>query len=329
MDRSPRAKLKDVAEAADVSISTVSRVFSNPDRISPATVLHVKQVAERLRFTPNVVARALITGVGANIGLVVPDITNPYMTHLLKAAQGRSRSSDIGILVADTDDNARIERDVAEHLSAQSRGLILCAPRMSAANITSLADRVPVVITDRLVKGVASVVAESGPALEEIVDGLVEQGHECLAYLPGPKQSWADRQRRRAIANRAQKSGVELCVLPATHATYADGVAAADALVSSGATAVLAFDDVLAAGLVEGLRRSGRRVPDDISVIGHDDLLAELVAPGLTSVRSHSDRIGRLAVELLLAANGEVPQPDSVIVHAEVVHRASVSPPRG
>jgi DNA-binding LacI/PurR family transcriptional regulator len=325
-DRTAPTKLKDVAQAAGVSISTVSRVFTNPERLSPATVQHVREVASRLRFSPNLMARALITGVAANIGLIVPDITNPYMTTLLKAAQGRSRSSGVGVLVADTDDSAEIERQVADQLARQSRGLILCAPRMSSAHIREVAELIPVVLINRVVKGVPSVVTDSEPALGELVERLSGLGHRRLSYLPGPSGSWANRQRLKALTERSAAAGVELVVLPDTLATYPDGIAAAEAVVQSEATAVFAFDDVLASGLIEGLRRQGRRVPDDVSVVGHDDVLAELVQPGLTTVAGQSDRVGRLAMERLLDPDGEQDREVSIAIRATAVYRGSTGP---
>lgn len=325
-DRTSPTKLKDVAEAAGVSISTVSRVFSNPERLSPATVRHVREVAAQLRFSPNVLARALKRGVAANVGLIVPDITNPYMTSLLKAAQGRSRSSGVGVLVADTDDNAEIERQVAEQLARQSRGLILSAPRMSAPHIREIAATIPVVLVNRVVGGVPSVVTDSESALGELVLHLRELGHRRIAYLPGPPGSWANRQRLKAVTGRAQEAGLELSVLDGAAATYPDGIAAAGRVIDSGVTGVIAFDDVVASGLIEGLRRQGRRVPDDVSVVGHDDILAELVQPGLTTVAGHSDRVGRLAMQRLLDPEGEQDRETSIVVSATAIYRGSTGP---
>jgi DNA-binding LacI/PurR family transcriptional regulator len=115
-------------------------------------------------------------------------------------------------------------------------------------------------------------------------------------------------------------------VLPETLATYPDGIAAAEAVLQSEATAVFAFDDVLASGLIEGLRRQGRRVPDDVSVVGHDDVLAELVQPGLTTVAGQSDRVGRLAMERLLDPDGEQDREVSIAIRATAVYRGSTGP---
>lgn len=328
-DRTSPTRLKDVAEAAGVSISTVSRVFSNPERLSPATVQHVREIAAQLRFKPNVVARALKRGIAANVGLIVPDITNPYMTTLLKAAQGRSRSSGVGVLVADTDDSATIERQVADQLSRQSRGIILSAPRMSAPHIREIAATIPVVLINRIVDGVPSVVTDSEEALGELVLHLQELGHRRVAYLPGPSGSWANRQHLKAITARAEEAGLDLTVLAGPASTHTDGIVAAGQVCESGVTGVLAFDDVVASGLIEGLRREGRSVPGDVSVVGHDDILAELVQPGLTTVAGHSDRVGRLAIERLLDPEGEQDREVSIVVKATAVYRGSTGPASG
>ncbi|NED96638.1 LacI family transcriptional regulator [Phytoactinopolyspora alkaliphila] len=321
--------LKDVAEAAGVSISTVSRAFSNPERLSPATVQHVKEVAARLRFSVNPVAKALITGTSSNIGLVVPDISNPYMSTLLKAAQAHSRGRGIGVFAADTDENASTEREVCDQLAKQTRGLVLCSSRMSVTHIRELAELIPLVLVNRVVKGVPSLYSDSTAALYELVDELVDLGHRHLAYMPGPVQSWTNKQRSRAISKRVAARGAELVTLASTSPSYAGGRAAAPQVLESGATAVMAFDDVLASGLVEGLRRLDCSVPRDISVTGHDDVLAELVYPGITTVTGQSVRIGRLAVDWLL----EDPIGDDSesaltrVVEGRVIRRGSVAAP--
>ncbi|WP_165949303.1 LacI family DNA-binding transcriptional regulator [Kribbella turkmenica] len=326
MTRQARAAtLKDVAEAAEVSISTVSRVFSSPGRISPETSRRVREVARRLRFTPNVMARSLITGTSPNIGLVVPDISNPYMTSLLKAAQKVSRLHSTGVFVADTDDSADIERQVCEQLAQQSRGVILCAPRMSTSHIREISRIVPIVLVNRVVDGIPSFSTDSRAAMRELLDDLVDQGHRRIAYLPGPAGSWANKQRARTVVDRARALGIDLVRLDPTTGMHADGVAAAGKVLELDVTAVMAFDDVLAAGLVEGLRRLGRSVPDDVSVTGHDDILSELVHPGLTTVTGQSARIGQLAVARLLDASGS---DEAVGVKAVVVRRSSTGRPR-
>ena len=324
------ARLADVAAEAGVSISTVSRVFSNPERLSPATVQRVREVAARMRFAPNVMARALRAGDSPYLGVVVPDISNPYMTTLLKAAQARSRGREIICLVADTDDAADVERKVCEQFAQQTRGILLCAPRMSVSHIREIAAMSPVMLVNRPVEGIPCVFTDSAASVDALVDRLCDLGHEKIAYLPGPVASWANKARGRMVADRVRGRGAAFVKLEPTSARFEDGVTAAREAADHGASAVVAFDDVLAAGLIEGFRQLGMAVPGDVSVTGHDDVLAGLVQPGLTTIDGRSAQVARLAVDLLLAAcePDAVPSADHVGVATELVWRASAAAPR-
>jgi DNA-binding LacI/PurR family transcriptional regulator len=326
--RNGRPSLKDVAEAAGVSISTVSRAFSNPERLSAGTVEHVTGIARTMRYTPNLIGRALQAGTSPYVGVVVPDIANPYMSTLVKAVQARARRRDVGVFLADTDDSAETEREVGETLARQTRGLLLCAPRMSTAHIRELDALVPLVLVNRVVTGIPSYVTDSAGAYAELVDELTRLGHRTVAYLPGPTGSWADRARHRAVADRCAENGLTLVALPATAASLADGIAAAGPAVDAGSSAVIAFDDVLAAGVIEGLRRRGLSVPDDLSVAGHDDVLAGLVQPALTTITSHGREVGERALDRLLdrAANEDA-GPNRVGIAGELAVRGSLGPP--
>jgi LacI family transcriptional regulator len=251
------------------------------------------------------------------------------MTSLVKAIQGRSRSHDVGVFLADTDDSPSIERRVCEELARQTRGLLLCAPRMSDEHIREISELVPIVLVNRIVSDIPSIYTDSTQAYGELVDQLADFGHRTIAYLPGPSGSWADKARRQVIAARAEIDGLSLVVLPPTTAQIGDGIAAAESVISAGATAVLAFDDVLAAGLIEGFRRSGLSVPDDVSVAGHDDVLANLVQPRLTTIAGHSSQVGEIALDRLLAESelGGAASDQHVGVTAELVTRASTSHP--
>jgi LacI family transcriptional regulator len=328
--RTSRVKLADVAAEAGVSISTVSRVFSNPERLSPTTVQHVREVASRLRFAPNLMARALRAGDSPYLGVVVPDISNPYMTTLLKAAQARTRAKDIVVLVADTDDAADVERKVCEQFAQQTRGILLCAPRMSVSHIREIAGMAPLMLVNRPVEGLPCVFTDSTASIEQLVDRLCDLGHERIAYLPGPIASWANKLRGRVVADRVRRRGATFMKLDPTAARHEDGVSAARSVADLGASAVVAFDDVLAAGLIEGFRQLRMSVPGDVSVAGHDDVLAGLVQPGLTTIDGRSAQVARLAVDRLLAATEPDAAPDveHVGVATDVVWRGSTAKPR-
>lgn len=134
--------LKDVAERAGVSLSTVSRAFSHPHVLAPDTMHRILAISKELQYRPNTMARALITGVSRNIGLVAPDISNPYATALLKSAQSHARARGLSMLVADTDEDLAGESGICAEIAQQSDGLILFAPRMRNAQIRQLSTQV-------------------------------------------------------------------------------------------------------------------------------------------------------------------------------------------
>jgi LacI family transcriptional regulator len=180
------------------------------------------------------------------------------------------------------------------------------------------------------VDGIPGVYTDSAASTGELVDRLCELGHETIAYLPGPAGSWADKVRARAVVERVRRRGAGFVRLGPTAARHEDGVAAARAAADLGATAVVAFDDVLAAGLIEGFRQLGISVPEDVSVAGHDDVLAGLVQPGLTTVQGRAARVAQVAVDRLLAepAPDSAPDTEHIGIATEVVWRSSVGRPK-
>jgi LacI family transcriptional regulator len=152
---------------------------------------------------------------------------------------------------------------------------------------------------NRDVDGLPCVLIDSGAGVRQAFDHLVELGHESIVYLSGPAASWSDSQRRRALQAAAQAHGVRLTVLSHRRPEPDGGRQAVPELLEAGATAVIAFDDLLAQGLLTGLAEQGLRVPQDMSVIGCDDTIARFTTPPLTSVQSQTAEAGTRAVAML------------------------------
>ena len=294
------ATIRDVARACGVHVSTVSRTFSAPTQVNPATRDRVLAVAEQLGYRPNKAARALITGRTTNLGLIVADITNPYFPPMIKAAQNQARRHDHHVFVADTDEDAAVEEELVRTLAAQVDGILLCSPRMATESLESLAHEVLIVVVNRVVDGIPAVLMDLAAGARDAVDHLADLGHEHLAYLGGPNVSWTDNELSRAAVETARQRGVRLTQIGPCTPNHAGGQDAAPAVLASGATGVFAFNDSLAIGLVETLRASGVDVPGQVSVIGVDDIpQAEIMR--LTTVATPTDEAGRAAVEMLLA----------------------------
>jgi len=329
------ATIRDVARACGVHVSTVSRTFSAPNLVNPETRSRVLAVAEQLGYRPNKAARALITGRTTNLGLIVADITNPYFPPMIKAAQSQARLHDHHVFVADTDENPAVEEELVRTLAAQVDGILLCSPRMASRSLSALAQEVPIVVVNRSIEGIPAVLMDLASGARNAIDHLADLGHRQVAYVGGPAASWTNRELRRAAVAAAKARGIKLHLLGPFPPNHAGGVAAASAVRETAATGVLAFNDIVAIGLLESLREAGVSVPGDISLIGVDDIpQAEIVR--LTTLATPTDTAGRAAVDMLLARaaagrRGGVPADQAAVpdqwLPTTLVVRESTGPP--
>lgn len=322
-----RPTISEVALAADVSRSTVSRVFSRPDNISAATIERVRRAADRLGYRPNPTARALSTGRYRNIAVFVPDVANPFFPPLIGEVQDAAERADYCVFLASSGEVAERETPLLERLGAQVEGMVLVSPRMDDEGVRAIARKRAVVLVNRDIDGISRVLIDSAEGTREAVQHLAELGHSHIGYIPGPEASWSNRQRQQAAVTTADNAGLSLTVLPGALPTFEAGRQAVPALLESGATAVVAFDDLIAQGVMAGLSQRGLQVPDAMSVIGCDDVLGAATWPALTTVSNHSERAGQLALSLLLQRldGGETHEQRQVIGTALVIRATTAS----
>jgi DNA-binding LacI/PurR family transcriptional regulator len=293
--------IKDVARAAGVSPSTVSRALSAPDLVQPETRTRVQQAASALGYHPNRAARGLITGRTGNIGLIVPDLTNPFFPGVVKGVQTRARESDFSVFLADSDEDPMVEADLVRALIKQVDGIVLCSPRMSEEDLRSLTGETPMVMLNRRVGRIPSVTVDNGDGIRQAVAHLTALGHRRVAFVAGPRVSWSNRERTRALRAATVAAGVTLVEVGSVSPRFAGGVAAADLVLAARVTAVIAYNDLVALGLLNRFAARGVAVPGDISVIGFDDIvLSEMVSPSLTTLAQPKEQTGRVGVDLLL-----------------------------
>lgn len=311
-----------------MSRATVSRAFGQPHLLSRETVELVQAVAARLGYVPNHTARALSTGRAGNIALVVPDITNPFFAALMRGAQAKARDAGFATFLGDSDETPELEDMLLAKLSAQVEGFILASSRLSRERILHHAQRRPFVLINRDVPKLPRLLIDTGPSYARAVEHLAGLGHRAIAYLAGPTLSWSNRQRHKASLEAARRLGLALTRIPTSRPSFEAGRAATDALLASGATAALAFDDVMAQGVMAGLAARGLSVPGDISLIGCDGVLATTTYPPLTSVTAHCTRAGEEAVDLLLdVLDGKAPRDRTLNLPTELVIRATTAAP--
>ncbi|WP_127507488.1 LacI family DNA-binding transcriptional regulator [Actinoplanes solisilvae] len=316
--------IRDVARACGVHISTVSRTFSAPHLVNPNTRSRVLACAEQLGYRPNRAARALITGRTYNIGLIVADIANPFFPPLIKAAEAQARKHDHHIFVADTNEDAALEEEVVRALAKQVDGVLLVSPRMSNALIEQLSREVPMVVVNRQVAGIPAVVMDVARGARTAIEHLTALGHHRLALVAGPRGSWTSREIRRSASATARTAGAELTIIGPNPPTEVGGLTVAEDVLRAGATAVLAYNDLMAIGLIEGLLAAGAEVPRDVSVVGIDDImLSRLTRPKLTTVATPTAAAGRAAVDMLLAHGDDRRTTAHVHLQTELVIRDS------
>ena len=305
-----RPTITQLADEIGVSRATVSRAFSKPHMLTQATVDKVLAAAQRLGYAPNLAARALRTGQYSNIGLIVPDIANPFFPPLIHQVQKQADKAGYCVFLGSTDELPEREDRLINHFLGQIEGMILVSPRLSEEKIRQYATELPVVLVNRDIEGIPRVLIDSTVGIVEAVQHLADLGHQRILYIAGPEMSWANKQRQTAVKQHGQKLGIETLDIAASFSTFEAGFQVINKVIDSGATAAIVFDDVMAQGLLAGLARKGIKTPEQFSVIGCDDVLGSMTYPPLTSISGLTAEAGKIAAEMCLELHGNIQVSD-------------------
>ncbi|MGA9871859.1 MAG: LacI family DNA-binding transcriptional regulator [Rhodococcus sp. (in: high G+C Gram-positive bacteria)] len=330
--RGRTATVTDVARAAGVAASTVSRSFTNPNRVSETTRLHVLSVAHELGYRGgHPAARALLRGRTETIALLVPDITNPHFFGLIRGAERQAAAAGFTLLLGDTEESLHAERLHVERLSRAVDGIVFGASRLPDAELSEIASRQPVVLISREVAAVPSVNADQRESIWQVVAHLVGLGHGRIAYLAGPQTSWVSAKRWEALIVAANRFGIKITKLGPFAPYLTGGTNAADAALDLGVTAVITHNGLLAIGVMRRLAERGVAVPGAVSVVALDDIFtAEFFTPALTARVGPMENIGRAAVNMLMASldgDRSAQASNRLILPASFVVRGSTGPP--
>jgi len=321
--------IREVARRAGVSPATVSRAFSEPGLVRQETLQRVLAVAEELRYRPSRAARSLTTGKTGNIGVVVPDLGNPFFPAILKGAQARAREADHSVFLADSEENPRLEMELVRAMARQVDGVLICSSRLSEVELQKLLRDTTLVLLNRRVAGASAVQMDSAGGIRQAIEHLAALGHKRVAFIGGPAHSWSNRERRRGLRSSARAQGVEVIEFGPFAPHFEAGQQAADLVVAASVTAVIAFNDLMALGVLSRLADRGIGVPEQISVVGFDDIpMASMATPHLTTVAVPLEQAGRVAIELLLE---RLAHPGSGTheqgLASQLIVRASTAPP--
>src|SRR5690554_1475513 len=306
-----RVSLRAVAELAEVSVATVSRVMSQSSHpVAEETRKRVLAAAERLGFQPNQLARALVTARSQTVGVIVHDISDPYFGELVKGLEDEIRADGYRLFAASALEDAAYRHDVETLVDRlESRGGIT------------------LVLSDHFVGG-HKVHFDNRAATAAMVDYLADLGHRHIGFITGPPDLTVSRHRENAFREAMEQRGLSYDTDLVAEGSFSieGGKRAAMQIVDTGApTAIFAANDLMAIGATRALLDAGYRIPDDISVAGFDDMpLAEYAPVPLTTVRVPTYDIGREGAVLLrqiLAGQ----DPDDAYLTGEIIERRSVA----
>ena len=328
-------RVKDVAALAGVSAGTVSNVLNKPDRVSPEIVTRVHEAIDKLGYVRNGAARQLRAGSSRSIGLVVLDVGNPFFGELIRGAEDKAVAAGLTVLVTDSRDNPDRERTQVELFEEQRvRGVLLSPVGDAWPTVERLRSRgIPVVLVDRALSdtSVSSVAVNDVAGGCLAVEHLIARGRRHLAFVGGPMNIRQVTDRLEGARTVVSESGgVRLEVLETAELSVLAGRDIGRRLVARDAAerpdAVFAANDLLAFGVLQGLVTGGVTVPDEIMLVGYDDIdFAQAAIVPLTSVRQPARLIGETGIDLLLAeASGRaVGVPRQVVYQPTLVERAS------
>ena len=339
-DSARRATIEDVAKLARVHKGTVSRALDERKRhkVARETIERVEQAARQVGYVPNALARGLRTRNSMTIGVVLPDITNPFFPPLIRGIEGFVNPRGYTSLLVNTDGDQVMERTALRSLiDRRVDGLIVASGQRDGTALSELyAAGVKVVLLNRDAGDVPYPLVNGDDArgVSAAVEHLVEFGHLDILHLAGPPNFSTSSERAGAFTAACLRHPEVRCkIIEAESLTTAAGEEAMNRVLESGEnpTAVVAGNDLIALGALRALRAHDLRCPDDVSIVGFNDMpFAEDFSPPLTTVHVPTEAMGRRAAQLILEAiDSDVLDQQTVMLPVSLVVRASTGPAPG
>jgi DNA-binding LacI/PurR family transcriptional regulator len=337
-DGERRLNIGEIARRARVSTATVSRTLNQSGAVRPETARKVWRAAAALNYYPNSHARALVSGRSHLLGLIVSDITNPFFPELVHRFEALATQHQYDVILTSTDyKTAYMTNCVRRMLERKVDGVAIMTSEMDMGMIKDLARRgVPLVFLDvgHVGHRMSHVLIDYANGIRQAVDHLIDLGHRRVGFIAGPLDLLSARMRRQAFLDSVRARGIapeQKLVREGTH-TAEGGQQAMTALLKQTRrpTAVVCSNDWTAIGALHAIDAAGLRVPDDISIVGFDDIpLASYTRPPLTSVRMSARDVGSTAFDALFRLiGGDRLEGDVYQVPTQLVVRQSTARPR-
>lgn len=318
----------DVAAAANVSPTTVSRAFRQPSRVNVKTLGRVLEAARQLGYRSESIIPREEKHLRGLLALVVTDLENPVSAQFARSIQRACAARNFGLMVCDTEEDKASELAIIKRSIPHVDGIILSASRLSDATIRKIAQVRPLAVINRIVGGVQSVYADDGPSLTDAVRELKRLGHQQVTYLPGPDSSWQNGLRTNAIITACKREGLKFRRTPCAYPVDERSADAFAAYLARPTTAAIAFNDDVAYAFMLFLEAHRLRVPWQVSLIGIDDTpKCEICTPKMSSIRVPRRALGeatasRIIDRLLHVSDGDL---TPIRMQSEFVNRDSIA----
>ena len=326
--------IKDIARELDLSVNTVSRALNSKPDVSRQTRARVLETARRLHYVPNTIARSLVTSRTATLGLVVTDVVNPFYSRVIRGVEETARQLGYTIILVNSNESDEDEKAALRALrSKRVDGMLISPVQASYDHLAALQeDGVPLVLINRHFDELDTdyVINDNRLGAYLAVSHLVRLGHRAIACISGPKQISSVRERMHGYRQALEESAIpaeQQCVLHTT-LTLEGGYQATSRLLQSypGLTAIFAYSDLLAIGALKAIREAGRRIPDDLALVGYDDIeVSSFLEVPLTTIHQPAREMGRQAVEVLqhIIQVGGTEQHQHIVLQPRLVVRSS------
>jgi LacI family transcriptional regulator/LacI family repressor for deo operon, udp, cdd, tsx, nupC, and nupG len=324
--------IKDIAQLAGVSPSTVSRALHDHPRISQETKTRIRQLARELGYTPSLPARSLVTRHTATIGMVITTASDPFLAGLVQGVEETAERNGYSVFLSSSYRNAERELEVVRSLQERRASGIIITGSQIDDDYLEMSDLFPlpiVLINCRTYP--YSVYSDKLSGARQAIEYLVQLGHRRIAFIGGPPSRRSRFERFNGYRQVLEEKGVPLddSLVLEGEGTLASGVKAAEQMLamSRPPTASFCFNDLTAIGLIRGLQQAEANVPRDYSVVGFDDLeMASYYCPPLTTVHQPTHHLGQRAINMLLELIQGEPNIRSERLPAELVIRESTGP---
>lgn len=333
----PQPSIKDVARVAKVSHPTVSRALRHSPLVKAETAERIRQIARSIGYRPSAVARSLVTKKTNTIGVVVTTITDPFIGEVVSGIEETANKHGYSVILAnsnaDPDREIQVANSFHEH---RVDAILVTSSRVGALYVPLLSQlRIPVVLINNQHPGefVHSVMIDNITASRNATQHLVELGHKRIAYISDRFGSQSDTERLGGYRQTLESAGIAFVssLVVAGDGRPAGGTRAMKQLLAQPAspTAVFCYNDMSALGALSCIREHGLRVPEDISLVGFDDLLfASYADPPLTTVRQSKHQMGQVAMEIVLKLFSGIRSETNIKMQGELIVRRSTAAPK-